>query len=61
MTEIQKTQFIRLFGDILFIGPYLIYLATKKKITKNDKWLLMGIGSLTILYNAKNYIKQRNA
>jgi len=57
---IEKTQAIRLYGDILFIGPYCIYLAFKNKITKLDKILLILIGASTIYYNARNYLKVKN-
>lgn len=59
MTEIQKTQAIRLYGDVLFIAPYLIYLGVRKKISDLDALILMGIGVATLSYNLRNYIRQR--
>jgi len=54
---VAKTQAIRLYGDVLFIGPYCIYLGLKGKISKLDKYVLIGIGASTIIYNALNYLK----
>lgn len=63
MNEIQKTQAIRLYGDVLFIGPFLIYVALKDVDGLNtiERSLLGGIGALTIGYNLRNYIRQERA
>ena len=50
-----KTGFVRLL-DIIFIGPYLIFLSKQQK-TQNAKSLLLIIGVGTILYNGANYLK----
>ncbi len=52
--EIQKSQAIRLV-DVFFIAPYLIYVSTKSKITELDKYLLLGLGVATLVYNGFNY------
>lgn len=53
----DKTQMIRLV-DVLFIGPFLIYVAyTTPGIGETEKFLLFVIGLLTMLYNGDNYLK----
>jgi len=54
----QKSQRVRLV-DVLVLGPYLIYLATKKTLLPLDKGLLTVIGAATIFYNLNNYMKNR--
>lgn len=56
MTEISKSQTVRAV-DVLFIGPFLIYVGMKKKNSKSVDALLIGIGTLTILYNGKNFLQ----
>jgi hypothetical protein len=52
-------QQVRLM-DVFIVAPFLFYSATK---TPNNtiKYGLIGLGALTLLYNATNYIKQKNA
>lgn len=58
--ETQKSQFVRLFGDIIFIGPMLVLMSRKEKLSFWDKRILLGIGLATIGYNLRNYIKTEN-
>lgn len=55
--DVKKSQAVRLYMDILFIGPYLIYLSRKGRVDSNDKMILTGIAVATIAYNARNLIK----
>ena len=59
MTELQKSQSVRLL-DVYFIGPYLVGIALKGKVSRIDKVVLGGLGALTILYNLKNYVRNKN-
>lgn len=55
----MKAQAIRL-ADVFFIGPFMIYSAYKKKLSKADRATLVGLGIATIVYNGINYLKQQN-
>ena len=55
--EFKKSQEVRLW-DVFFIGPFLLYLGWKGKLSDLDKMILTTLGGLTILYNWMNY--QRN-
>jgi len=59
MIEFQKSQSVRLL-DVYFIGPYLVWIAIKGKVSRIDKVVLGGLGALTILYNLKNYVRNKN-
>ena len=59
MTEFQKSQPVRLL-DVYFNGPYLVWIALKGKVSRIDKVVLGGLGALTILYNLKNYVRNKN-
>lgn len=52
--EFKKSQEVRLW-DVFFIGPFLLYLAWKGKLSDLDKMILTVLGGLTILYNWMNY------
>jgi len=54
----MKPQAVRL-ADVFFIGPFMIYAANKKNLSKADRATLVGLGIATILYNGYNYIKQK--
>jgi len=54
----MKPQSVRLY-DVFFIGPFLLYAANKKNLSKVDRATLIGIGIGTILYNGYNYIKKK--
>jgi hypothetical protein len=57
---VSKTQMIRL-ADVFFIGPVMVYGGSKLR-ERGDTGLgvtLMLLGVATILYNGKNYLKQR--
>jgi hypothetical protein len=55
LTEIQKSQFLRLV-DVFLLGPLVIYASTQVKGTLLPS-LLLTSGSLIILNNAINYRK----
>jgi len=52
-------QQVRLM-DIFIVAPFLFY-ASSKTPNNTIKYGLIGLGALTLLYNATNYIKQKNA
>jgi hypothetical protein len=54
-----KVQDIRLI-DILFIGPFLIYVGTKKELSLPIRLTLIALGAATIIYNGNNYLKNKN-
>jgi len=57
--EMSKSQNIRLL-DVFFIGPFIIYAGYKAKgLTELERYVLYGIGVATILYNGKNYLKNK--
>ena len=56
--EYQKSQNIRL-ADMFLIGPFLIYVGTKKELSQPIKLALIGIGIATIIYNGNNYLKNK--
>ena len=59
ITEISKSQNIRLL-DVFFIGPYMIYISKKAKgISKLESFTLFALGVATIFYNGKNYLKNK--
>lgn len=57
--EFQKSQWVRVI-DILFIGPFLIYVSSYKRLPKFVRVVLFIIGVATIVYNGNNYIKNLN-
>lgn len=58
--EMSKSQNIRLI-DMFFIGPFMIYFASKAKNVNNlERTVMYLLGGATILYNAKNYMKNKN-
>lgn len=54
----MKTQLIRL-ADVGFIGPFMIYAATKLK--GQDRTVMAALGVATIIYNGLNYLKNEKA
>lgn len=57
--QVAKTQAIRLFVDVLTLGPFLIYIGASRKVSKSAGAILIVSGVGTILYNLRNYIEQR--
>jgi len=51
-------QTIRLI-DVFFIGPFMIYVGTKKELTNPVRLTLWGLGAATIIYNGLNYLKNK--
>ena len=60
VTDVSKGQKVRVI-DVLFIAPFMIYVATQGKLTMTERYIMFGLGAATLIYNAKNYIEtQRN-
>lgn len=53
-----NVQTIRLI-DVLFIGPFLIYVGTNKGLSLPIRLTLIGLGAATIIYNGNNYLKNK--
>jgi hypothetical protein len=51
-----KTQTVRLI-DLFFIAPYLLIAATKPRLSKTDRAIVIAIAAGTFYYNAINYLK----
>ena len=56
----MKTQNIRLV-DVFVLGPFMVHLAQKSSMTRNERVLLALAGIATILYNGANYLEVRKA
>lgn len=52
----MKAQGVRLV-DVFFLGPLMIYAATREAMPGPLNAALLLSGILTITYNAQNYIK----
>ena len=52
------TQTIRLI-DVFAIGPFMIYVGTKKELSNEVRLTLWGLGLATILYNGINYLNNK--
>ena len=58
-TEFQKSQAVRLY-DVFLLAPFLLYVGYKAKgITKLERYGIYLIGISTILYNGRNYLKNK--
>lgn len=57
--EIKQTQKIRLSIDMIAIPAYFGYIAYKGTITTFDKFALLSLAAVTLVYNARNYIKNQ--
>ena len=56
LQELQKSQFLRLYIDVLFMGPFLIYLASRKRpLSGFEKVTLGALGAGVIAYNYSRY------
>ena len=58
VTEVSKGQKVRVI-DVLFIAPFMIYVATQGKLTMTERYIMFGLGAATLIYNAKNYIETK--
>jgi hypothetical protein len=57
--ELSKSQNIRVI-DVFFIGPFLIYIASKATgISDIERTIIYIIAIATIIYNARNYISNK--
>lgn len=52
--EVSKSQDVRLL-DVLVIGPALMYLATRERLSHAQRVVLFAVGAATVIYNARNY------
>jgi hypothetical protein len=50
-----NVQDIRLI-DVFIIAPFLLYVSSKKELSPMVRLTLFTFGSLTLLYNANNYL-----
>lgn len=50
-----NVQDIRLI-DVFIIAPFLLYVSSKKELSPMVRLTLFTFGSLTMLYNANNYL-----
>ena len=58
--ELSKSQNIRLI-DVFIIAPFLIYVGNKAKgISSFERNMIYVIGAATLIYNGKNYLKNKN-
>tara|TARA_R110001599_G_scaffold171331_5_gene361987 strand:+ start:1209 stop:1433 length:225 start_codon:yes stop_codon:yes gene_type:complete len=58
--EYQKSQAVRLY-DVFLLAPFLLYVGYKAKgLSKFQKYGVYFIGITTILYNGRNYLKNKN-
>ena len=53
-----NVQDIRLI-DVFILGPFLIYVGTKKELSLPIRLILLGFGAATIIYNGNNYLKNK--
>lgn len=59
-TNGNKTQFIRLL-DIFIYGPILIYISLYQIKSQVFKLILLFMGTTTISYNLRNYLKHKES
>jgi hypothetical protein len=58
--EYQKSQAVRVW-DILVLAPFLVYIGYKAKgISNLERNFVYFIGISTLIYNGRNYLKNRN-
>lgn len=60
LNRIKAGQAVRLYADLLFIAPFLAYLAAKGSVTKADRQALLWIGWTTLAYNGFNFLRYLN-
>jgi len=56
MREYQKSQAVRLL-DIAALGPFLIWASRQQRLPAGARTLLALAGVATIIYNARNYLR----
>ena len=60
MNEVAKSQWVRLW-DVVGLSPLMIYIGLKNGKLKNmDRQFLIGAGFLTLFYNLRNLIADRD-
>lgn len=60
LEDVEVAQNLRLYGDILIMGPYLMYIGAKGKLNMFDKIMLITLAGSTFFYNLNNYIEARS-
>ena len=59
IVEYQKSQAVRLY-DVFLLAPFLLYVGYKAKgISNFERYGIYFIGITTILYNGRNYLKNK--
>lgn len=59
INEYQKSQIVRLY-DVFLLAPFLFYVGHKAKGIKEwQRYGVYAIALTTILYNGRNYIKNK--
>ena len=59
INEHQKSQIVRLY-DVFLLAPFLLYVGYKAKGIKNwERYGIYFIGISTIIYNGRNYLKNK--
>ena len=59
LIHVEKAQWMRMV-DIFLLGPGLILMgATKTRLDRGSRFILMVTGGLTIAYNLNNFLMQR--
>ncbi len=56
--KFSKSQLVR-FLDVSVLGPLLLFWAYRGKLTKGERLMLGLIGAGTMIYNGKNYLKNK--
>ena len=56
----KGSQQVRLIADLFIIAPFLIYMSTKKVVSKTDKMIFIAIAASTIWYNTRNYLELKH-
>ena len=55
-----KSQAVRLV-DVFALGPWLMLLGSRGRLTEGERALLVTVGALTIAYNGYYYLQHRAA
>ena len=52
----EAVQMVRL-ADVLLIGPFMVYVGTRRELPSALRTGLVLVGIGTILYNGRNYLR----
>lgn len=60
--SIGKTQWVRLYVDVLFFPIALTWIATRERpLQGSEKVTLITIGVMTAIFNGYNYLRQKES